>query len=331
MASELEGHESARSIWAIMKSTLTNQRGEVGVEDSSDDGGDWNAEGELAEGDQIKEPADQVKALPITEPKAKAEPQEEEQEESEPEVEAEAEEEVEEEEEETGDNQEVAAMRAELESLKQMNTFWQSKYNEVTSRQTQPAQKAAQAQQATPEEFEEPPESWESTNDVVSFFDKRSNVKTQQAMEQGFKQYVQPMFEKFNTAMVEVINRTIKPSLKDYDSIIKDVNDKHLFVMDPTGEKAVAIRNQSLLDYFMAQPVPQLAMYDWGLSQKAPQKIKEGTQKAQKDLISKLKKKPKAPKQIQNASQQPEQGGDELDWDTPDTQVEKILSKKRLI
>jgi len=319
MASELEGHESARGFWEILKDIMTNERGEVGVESpEADEGGEWNAEGDLEEGDQIKEPADQVKTLPVTEPKVKAEPQEEEQEESEPEVEAGAEEE-EEEEEEPEVNQEVAAMRAELESLKQMNTFWQSKYNEVTSRQTQPPQKAAQAQQATPEEFEEPPESWESTNDVVSFFDKRSNVKTQQAMEQGFKQYVQPMFEKFNTAMVEVINRTIKPSLKDYDSIIKDVNDKHIFVMDPTGEKAVAIRNQSLLDYFMAQPVPQLAMYDWGLSQKAPQKIKEGTQK------------PKGPKQIQNASQQPEQSGDELDWDTPDTQVEKILSKKRLI
>ena len=143
MASELEGHESARGFWKILKDIMTNERGEVGVESpEADEGGEWNAEGDLEEGDQIKEPADQVKTLPVTEPKVKAEPQEEEQEESEPEVEAGAEEE-EEEEEEPEVNQEVAAMRAELESLKQMNTFWQSKYNEVTSRQTQPPQKTA--------------------------------------------------------------------------------------------------------------------------------------------------------------------------------------------
>jgi len=234
----------------------------------------------------------------------------------------------------------MVQMRARLQSLEQMTNFWQSKYNEAinASRQNQPQQQPGQrqsppGQQEAPgeiAELEPPPENWETTNDVVSYFDKRTQTRTQQVMEQAYNESVKPQFDRFNGAIGEIFDRFVKPQLEDFDDIVKGVNNNHLFVMDPTGQNAIAVKNQALLDYFLAQRIPQLAMYDWGLSQKAPQKIKEGTEKAKKELIGKIKKKPKTPTQIKSGGAV-EAGDDELDWNTPSDKVEQILHKKRLI
>jgi len=147
-------------------------------------------------------------------------------------------------------------------------------------------------------------------------------------LQKGFQQMVVPALERINQAMNHVIEKTIKPNLKDWDEVMEDVHDE-LFILDKSGKQVINVKNQALLDYFRAQPVPVLAMYEHGLAKKAPQKIKEGVQKANKDTIQKIQKKPKAPTQVKSGHAQPDIG--DLDWDTPASQAEKILAKKKLL
>ena len=70
-------------------------------------------------------------------------------------------------------------------------------------------------------------------------------------------------------------------------------------------------------------------MYDYGLSKKAPKAIAEGIKKGTQKAIAKITSKPKAPTEIKGRGQAGP--ADELDWNTPKDQVEKVLAKKRLL
>ena len=320
------------------------QEGSEGRGSAEGAGDDWSVTGDLPAGEQIQQPGDQEPASPVPIKKA-AKPKPEEGQEPEPEGEAEPEGTPEGEEEPEGEPEgepevapEVAQLQAQLANMQRMADFFQTKYNEMVQmnqgQQPSPQTPEQQGQpgQPTPQGLMDPPAQWESTKQVVDFFDKRTDVRTQQKMgemlQKGFQQMVVPALERINQAMNHVIEKTIKPNLKDWDEVMEDVHDE-LFILDKSGKQVINVKNQALLDYFRAQPVPVLAMYEHGLAKKAPQKIKEGVQKANKDTIQKIQKKPKAPTQVKSGHAQPDIG--DLDWDTPASQAEKILAKKKLL
>jgi len=345
---EIEGPESAKSsIWSLMKKYLVCQRGEIGVGEGegggdagAGEGGDWDVDGKLGEGDQIQDPVEgegDAKPLPIKDPAKPTKTPEEEGHEPEP---GEGEGEGEPSDEGEGKSlpdletlqQQVVSQTAQIDHLTKIVNWQQTKLNEPPKPQPEAQGKDAKAKGTQGPEgdvFDTPPEAWEDTQSIVQFFDKRQDVRTQNTMKEAYTEYVQPAFDRMNNAIHELINRTVKPQLKDYDDVMKDVNNE-LFILDPTGQNIVGYRNPALLEYFRAQSVPILAMYDYGLSKRAPTKIAEGIKKGTKETLAKLTKKPKAPTDIKGGKT-PASGAGELDWDTPRDQVENILEKKRLL
>ena len=348
---EIKGPESAKpSIWTLMKKYLLSQRGEVGVGDGSgaEEGGggdDWNIDGELPKGMEIQKPADEeggeAPVVPI-----KKKPKEEGQQEPEPEGEEGAAGEVEGEVEGVSaeESPEIAKVREEyegrltdMEARLAMNDkalqFYMAQLNDrlnapAPAPQQQPKGKEAIGAQDEGGEFEAPPEAWDSSQSVVEYFDRRNKSVMATSMRQGYENIVEPEFQRVNQAIHSLIERIIKPQTKDWDDVIKGVTNE-LFILDPAGQNIVGNRNPALLNYFRAQPIPILAMYDYGLSKKAPKAIAEGIKKGTQKAIAKITSKPKAPTEIKGRGQAGP--ADELDWNTPKDQVEKVLAKKRLL
>jgi len=91
----------------------------------------------------------------------------------------------------------------------------------------------------------------------------------------------------------------------------------------------LAIKNPALLQYFQKSSMPKMAMYQYGLSKRAPQKIKEAVTKATTDLVNNIQNKPKVtmPKSPGSGDQTL---ASKLDWDTPKEKVDELLSKQGL-
>lgn len=334
---------------------------DASVPGSASDGGQgkddgWSADGSLPEDLQIKTPADSVEAT--TEQETPEEEQESEPEEKAEEAEGEEEEEgapapakkgvkaeeaEEPEEAEDSDTQRsLAEVQGKLSQMEKMLQFYQQGYNDLLnqSKGAQPPQEGEQAAKGKPApqgqaeidaELQAPPPEWKTSEDVVQYFDKRNQSLIKREIGNAVKQYVGEIdksFQRVNQAIHTFIDRSIKPQVKDFDDVIKDVNNE-LFVLDPTGQNIVGYRNQALLQYFQSQPIPILAMYDYGVSKRAPQTIKKAAQEATKKTVQKLTKRPKATTQIRGGASSEQIG--ELDWDTPKEKVEQLLHKKRLI
>jgi len=311
-----------------------------GPESAETEASGWDVDGGLTEGEQIEHPADEdgeSTPIPVKKPEKAKEPTEEEGQEPEP-VEGEEKEPSEEEEGQVdleSIQQESTALKAQVEHLTKLVNWQQEKLN-AKSPQLQPdarekdaKAKGTQAQEGDQNALETPPEAWEDTQSVVQFFDKRQDLRTRNTMKDAYTEYVQPEFERMNNAIHSLIDRVVKPQLTDYDGVMKDVYNE-LFVMDPTGQNIVGYRNEALLEYFKAQAIPILAMYDYGLSKKAPNKIAEGIKKGTKENLTKITKRPKAPTEIKGRKVS-DSGADNLDWDTPKDQVEKHLEKHGLL
>ena len=322
---------------------------------SDGSGGEWSADGSLSEDLQIKTPADSAEAVipEEAEPETPEEGQEPEPEEPKGEEEEgetpkeDAEEEEEPEEAETPDKKgSLAEVQGKLAQMEKMLQFYQKGYNDLLV-QTKGAPLPKQGEQVakgkpTPQdqaqidaELQAPPPEWKTSEEVVQYFDKRNKSLIKREISQAVQQYVGEIdksFNRVNQAIHSFIDRSLKPNLKDFDEIIKDVNNE-LFVLDPTGQNVVGYRNEALLQYFQTQPIPLLAMYDYGTSKQAPKKTKQAAKdaaaKATKSTIQKIANRPKAPTQVKGGAASEQVG--ELDWNTPRDKVEQVLAKKRLI
>jgi hypothetical protein len=317
-----------------------------GGQGNSDDG--WNSDGSLPDDLQIKTPADSSEAVPMKGKgeQKKEEPQQEPEEGQEPEPaegvgETEGEQEEPEEAEVSDTKRSLTEMEGRLSQTEKMLQFYQKGYNELMARaKGAPAQppigeQAAQGKptpQGQPDaDLQAPPPEWKTSEEVVQYFDKRNQSVIRREINQVVQQYVGEIdrsFSRVNQAIHSFVDRSVKPQLKDFDEVVKNVNNE-LFILDPTGQNVVDVRNRALLQYFQSQPIPILAMYDYGVSRQAPQKIKNAASEATKKTVQKIANRPKAPKQIKGGASSEQVG--ELDWDTPKDKVEQILGKKRLI
>ena len=343
---EIKGPESAKkSIWSIMKEIITNQRGEIGIGDGDEGGADaekggegWDIDGKLPEGMEIETPAGEEGAEAPVVPIPKK-PKKEEGQEPKPE----GEEEAEEVEEEPGEEElpEIAKVKQEYEGrladvearLAMTDKALQFYMAQLNDKLNVPAAAPAPHKEAIGAlvpggEDEAPPEAWDSSQSVVEFFDRRSDRRISNTLQQAYKENVQPEFTRVNQAIHSLIERVVKPQSKDWDDVIKGVTNE-LFVLDQTGQNIVGYRNPALLNYFQAQPIPIIAMYDYGLSKRAPKTIADGIKKGTQKAISKITQKPKAPAEIRGKAKIDE--SDDLDWNAPKDKVEKVLAKKGLI
>ena len=338
MAREKRDPESAwiKKVWTSFKEIIGNERGEIGVDDGGDSpeaGSDWNVEGDLSGSESLES-----QPIPVKEPKK------EEVLETEPDVEPEGEKEKGQEKQEViqDTNEEpvinaeelqtqMAELEGKLKNLEALNKYYETQLQQQTAPIPQKEQETAKEQrqpQQGIQDFEQPPETWESTNQVVEYFDKRNQTQ----MNQVLQSQVRPVMERFDGAFNVMVDRFIKPQCEGWEETLTDVS-KELFVFDSTGEKVVDIKNQGLLKYFQAQPIPQLAMYDYGLNKKAPNKIKDGIEKGlkegKKSLLTKLSQKPKPPTKL--SSEQHSGNSGDLDWDSSTEEVEEKLHKAGLV
>ena len=336
MAREKRDPESAwiKNVWVSLKEIIGNERGEIGINDSGEDNSDagdgWNVDGDLPDDKSlesqpipVKEPEKEevLETKPDVEPKGEKEEEGQEKEETQ---------EVEKEQTVTIEDlqAQIKQQTGEMENMKSLLKYYESLQVDPNPQKEQAKPPVKEQGQPLQGDFEQPPESWESTNQVVEYFDKRNQTQFNQVLQSQ----VRPVMEKFDGAFNVMVDRFIKPQCEGWEEILTDVSDE-LFVFDSKKEKVVDIKNQSLLKYFQSQPIPQLAMYDYGLNKKAPTKIKDGIEKGvregKKSLLTKLSQKPKAPQKL--SSEQHSDNAGDLDWNEPTEAVENKLHKAGLI
>jgi hypothetical protein len=252
---------------------------------------------------------------------------------------------------------EKASYEAQLKQASEIANFYQNQFNEhlkatqamrgqhpgAQGRQTpgQPAAPMAGAQPpgGMPMKMELPPNikgpgKWDTQEDEAAYLDHMANhIQSQvpmvamQATRQVFEQIVQPMIENFTSQIQDMQESFARQANPDYDDVIKAANEA-IFTLGPDG-KVFGVKNPALLSYIRAQRNPYLALYQHGLTIKAPNKIKAGVDKATKQALRAIGAKPSGPQRPASSSSQVPQ--EDLDWETPPKQAEKVLAKRGLL
>ena len=235
---------------------------------------------------------------------------------------------------------EIEQLKAQIEQSEKVAQFYQTQFNESQNMgpDGQPAQQQQPVHpgQQVPGPLMEPgqlpenivaPGNWEDQEQQGAWTEHIAGQRASEMMKQAYQQTLLPMLTQLSNAVASLQQGTAKAGKNDFDEVVAEVN-KQIFQTGPDG-KVYSVLNPALLNYFRTQSNPYEAMYQHGLTLRAPQKIKEGVQKQTQNTLKKLGKQPVGPTQPR--------GGDapgdapELDWDTPSKETEAILHKRGLI
>lgn len=225
-------------------------------------------------------------------------------------------------------NQRIAQLEADKQQAEQMAQFYSQFYQQGQQQDAIPGQPPGQqpgqqAQNQPPSDVINPGD-WEDQEQTASWV----NHQIQNQAQQLYQAHVIPALQQLSTAIQGLQMATAKGGKEDWDDVYSEAI-KEIFTMAPDGN-VIGVKNQALLSYFRSQANPFEAMYQYGLTKKTPDKIKQQVQANTKKAIESIGKKPKGPTT-------PKGGGKdgkpdtELDWDTPPDQAEKVLAKKGLI
>jgi len=337
-----------RDALEAIKATLFNERGEVGDEGEPEDANTnegWDVEGKESPPAADPSTAELTEKPPVTEappgkpPESaetiKPEGAEEGKEDSEGEEGTEEEPPFHEHPRWKEQQEKLSTMEVALEESQKIAEFYRAREEERVAAAAIPGAKqpGAQGKPSPTEELPagvKGPQNLDATGQPLS---DGSGWDNQQEMAQYFDHHARqmvdnhPYFERTHeviTALQDMVIRNMHP---DFDEVTKPVYEE-LFVLDPQGN-VLAEKNKAMIEFFRAQPLPQLAMYQHGIAKKAPQKIKEGVKKQTKATLAKLEAKPKAPTEPKKTTA----GGDEpeLDWDMDKGAAEQVLHKRGLI
>ncbi len=237
------------------------------------------------------------------------------------------------------------AVRADMETHRQMAEFYQAQLNDrltVGEREAQVGKLPEPAKPGTPAEgaidllkIQLPagvkgPNEWQDQNEMVPWLQHVTGVMTapivEKNLQESYEKNILPTFKRMNEVVGAIEEAFVKQLHPDFDDVTKDAL-SDLFVMDPSG-KVLSVKNPALLNYIRQSPMPKKALYDYALRKKAPQIIKDTKTKTTKDLLAAIDAKPKV------TQVKPGIGGAApatLDWDTPATVADQILEKKGLI
>jgi hypothetical protein len=236
---------------------------------------------------------------------------------------------------------EVAEWKTKAQKAEEIAQYYTNLYNERYNAEiTAQAQTPAVAANAPAAEKEEafklpegvlPPEQWKTQEDFSKYAEAVAEFKGRthaQKLVKAEAAKLAPTFQRINQVVDAIADMVIRAQHPDYEDVTKPVI-AELFNLDPAG-KLLGIKNPALLQFIQHSPLPKLAMYQHGLSLKAPQNIKEATTKATTDLLKNLQSKPKVTMPASPGSGQVSQP-ETLDWDTPVDKVDKLLAQARLI
>lgn len=351
-----------RSAWDFIKPLLFNDRGNIGTDpDDPDESGDWDVEGKLS---PDKDPDAEVKEIPTAksetktseEPEETPKPSEEtlKPQKGEPEPEEEEEEEEVEGEKKPSfhDDPKWKEMETRLQSLEADNAnlrtqsqFYETQLNEALGQQSEEEveqdpgklpgrQEITQPTDKLPEGIRGPQNvdasgqalndgsGWDTQKQMAQYIDSRASTLADKIVTEH------PYFKRTNEVLIALSDIVARMGRDDFDEVVQHAYDE-VFNIDPNNGKVISVKNEGLLRFFRAQPIPALAAYDHGLKKLAPQKIKEGKRKAVKETLEQIEKKPK--KVTDPKASKSVEGKTELDWDTPSSQVEKILDQEGLL
>jgi hypothetical protein len=223
--------------------------------------------------------------------------------------------------------QRIAQMEADLKQANDMAQFYGQFYQDQIQAQQQPGQQQqlgpGQVAEGQPPENIVNPGDWDSQEHTADWV----NHTVQSQLQQGYQQMVLPVLQKVTTALQGLQLNSAKAGKEDWDDVYGGTMGE-IFTMGPDG-KVLGVKNPALLNYFQSQGNPFESMYQYGLTKKTPEKIKQQVQDQTKKTVEKLSKRPKGPTQPKSGETPKDTPA--LDWDTPAPEAEKILDKKGLI
>jgi hypothetical protein len=223
-------------------------------------------------------------------------------------------------------NQRIAQMEADLKQANDMAQFYGQFYQDQIQAQQQPGQQQlgpGQVAEGQPPENIINPGEWDSQEHTADWV----NHTVQNQLQQGYQQMVLPALQKITSALQGLQLNNAKAGKEDWDDVYGATMGE-IFTMGPDG-KVLGVKNPALLNYFQSQGNPFESMYQYGLTKKTPEKIKQQVLDQTQKTVEKLSKRPKGP--TQPKSGETPKDTPELDWETPPNEAEKILDKKGLI
>lgn len=229
----------------------------------------------------------------------------------------ESEQQLEEEEEQLDLQQQLQEMQAKIDHSNKVAEFYQTAYNNEMRRQEQPNRQVApeKAKDGTTEEAIKQPGEWEDQAQMASYIDNTIN------------EFSSPILERLDAKLTAYEDMLLKLSHPDFEEYTKDWKDE-LFLTGPNGE-LIDTKNQALLSFFQAQPIPRLAAYEWAKARRSPEKIKTARKKGKNDILRELAKKPKGPTKVDGGGV--DQQVQELGFDTPPEIADGILADRGVI
>jgi hypothetical protein len=319
---------SLRKITRTIFHPLMNQRGEVGDSDGvnptnpGDDALEHDTTGDVPEGgdDKTPAPSDQEPPADAPGPEPGAEPADKTLVDQ-PLADDKPNEEV------VQLNERIAQMEADLKQANDMAQFYGQFYQDQIQAQQQPGQQQqlgpGQVAAGQPPENIINPGEWDSQEHTADWV----NHTVQNQLQQGYQQMIHPVLQKITTALQDLQMVSAKTGKEDWDDVYGETMGE-IFTMGPDG-KVLGVKNPALLNYFQSQGNPFEAMYQYGLTKKTPEKIKQQVRDHTQKTVEKLSKRPKGP--VQPKGGETPKGTPALDWDTPASEAEQILDKKGLI
>lgn len=228
----------------------------------------------------------------------------------------------------------LAQLQAQNQQLQDMLNFFQNKANENFDYQEQQPQEQQQFQQqpeVLPPDIKAP-ENWETQTDQARYYEHQANKITNKVVNENlsnaWKNTVAPAMKQMAERITGLQLQLAKMQYPDYDDVVKEAW-RDAWVLDETGTRQVGIRNKALHDYLINHPNSYEAAYKYGLSKRAPQKIKQGIQKNTQKIVQNLQTKPKGPTQFGGAGAKSVSA--KLDWNTPPALRDKILAEQGVI
>ena len=248
-------------------------------------------------------------------------------------------------------NDKVGTLSAEREQLQRGIEFYQNQYNELVAQVqgvapatgdparpaaqpgTAPANAPGQTPAPLPQGIKGPGE-WEDQTEMAAYFDHAVSAKAQplvrQELAQAYQQAIAPQIQSINKWVGALEEMVVKAQHPDFDDVVGSVMSE-MFVTDhegkiwndPAGNPKV--KNQALLNYIRQSPMPRMALYNYGVSKRAPQKIADTVTSTTEQLLKAINTRPKGPTVPRQAG-----GGAkpvELDWDTPKDQVDQYFKE----
>lgn len=249
-------------------------------------------------------------------------------------------------------NDKVGDLAAKVDNFQRMAEFYQQQYNELVA-QTQGAAPAtapvtdpnappanAPAKIQLPPNIKGPETGWDTPDELAAYVNHSITTATQpfvrQELEQVYKTTIAPQMQAMNKWMGAIEEMVVRAQHADFDEVTQAVM-AELFVTDHEGkiwndpQGNPKVKNQALLNWFRQSPSPRMALYNYGVSKRAPEKIADTVKTTTENLLKEIDRKPKGPTMPRQATPGASSIDDVPAQDAPKEVVDAWLKRKNLL